>query len=154
MSAQTVTNKVNPVGPVYVSSAIENITPNILEITYNETLDLTVPDVSAFIVMVNGVKREVTSVSISGNKVLLTLASPVVYGDVVTVSYIKPASNQLKKATGETAVSFSSPQPVTNKLVNNSIKKGNISIYPNPAKEVINVSIKETSLEPQDTQNI
>jgi uncharacterized repeat protein (TIGR02059 family) len=149
MSAQSVTNKVNPVGPVYVSSAVENITPSILEITYNETLDLTIPSVSAFIVMVNGVKREVISVSISGSKVLLTLSSPVNYGDILTVSYIKPASNQLKKATGETAVSFSFPQPVTNKLVNKSIKNVNISLYPNPAKEFINVSIKEISSVPQ-----
>jgi uncharacterized repeat protein (TIGR02059 family) len=149
MNPQSVVNKVDPVGPVYLSSSIENSNPSILEITYNETLDQTTPDASAFVVIVNGVKREVTFVYIIGKKVLLTLASPVVYGDVVTVSYIKPANNQLKKATGGTAVSFSFPQPVTNRLTNNSIKKGNISIYPNPAREVINVSIKETSLEPQ-----
>jgi uncharacterized repeat protein (TIGR02059 family) len=149
MGAQLVTNKVNPVGPVYVSAAIENMTPGILEITYNETLDLSVPGTSAFIVMVNGVKREVTSVSISGNKVLLTLSSPVAYGDIITVSYIKPASNALKKATGETAVSFSFPQPVTNKLAKISIKKVNITIYPNPAREYINVSMMEPSLDPQ-----
>jgi uncharacterized repeat protein (TIGR02059 family) len=147
MGAQPVTNKVDPVGPVYVSSSIENLTPNILEITFNETLDLTVPDVSAFVVTVNVVKRGVSSVSISGNKVRLTLISPVVYGDVVTVSYIKPASNQLKKASGETAVSFSFPQPVTNKVANNSIKKKNITIYPNPAREFINVSQLEASSE-------
>ena len=88
---------------------------------------------SSFVVTVNGVKREVTSVSISGIKVLLTLSSPVVYGDVITVSYIKPAINQLKKATGETAVSFSIPQPVKNKLVYPLIRKGNISVYPNLA---------------------
>ena len=149
MSAQSVTNKVSSVGPIYVSSVIENITPSTLEITYNETLDLSVPSSSAFVVMVNGAKRNVTSVSISGNNVLLTLASPVVFGDVITVSYIKPASNQLKKATGETAVSFSLPQPVANKLDKTSIKKGDISIYPNPAREFVNISILETSLEPQ-----
>jgi len=149
MSVQSVTNKVSSVGPIYVSSAIENITPGTLEITYDETLDLSVPSASAFVVMVNGVKRNVTSVSISGNNVLLTLANPVVYGDVITVSYIKPTSNQLKKATGETAVSFSLPQPVTNKLAKSSIKKEDISVYPNPAREFVNISILETSLEPQ-----
>jgi uncharacterized repeat protein (TIGR02059 family) len=149
MGAQSVTNKVDPVGPIYVSSAIENITPGILELTFNEPLDLTAPGVSAFVVIVNGVKREVTLVSISGNRVLLTLASQVVYGDNVTVSYIKPATNQLKKATGEIAVSFSFPQPVTNKLAKNLNKKGNISIYPNPAREFVNISIIETSMESQ-----
>jgi uncharacterized repeat protein (TIGR02059 family) len=147
MSAQSVTNKVDPVGPVYLSSAIENSTPNILEITYNETLDLIAPNVSAFVVMVNGVNREVTSVSISGSKVQLTLANPVVYGDIVTVSYIKPQNNYLKKATGEIAASFSFPQPVTNKLIKKLIIKGNISIYPNPAREFINVSQLEASSE-------
>jgi uncharacterized repeat protein (TIGR02059 family) len=144
----------SPVGPLYVSSVIENITPSTLEITYDETLDLSVPSASAFVVMVNGVKRNVTSVSISGNNVLLTLASPVVYGDVITVSYIKPSSNQLKKTSGELAVSFSSPQPVTNNclsLANNSAKKSTINIYPNPARDYINISFheQEISLESQ-----
>jgi uncharacterized repeat protein (TIGR02059 family) len=149
MSTQSVTNKVDPVSPVYVSSAVENLTPSVLEITYNETLDLSVPSTSAFIVMVNGVKREVALVSILGNKVLLTLSSPVVYGDNITVSYIKPSINELKKATGETAASFSTPQPVTNKLSKIAIKKGDISVYPNPAREYVNISILEASLEPQ-----
>ena len=124
------------------------MTPSTLEITYNETLDLSVPSPSAFIVMVNGIKREVTSVSISGNKVKLTLASPVAYGDVITVSYIKPTSNELKKATGETAVSFSLPQQVTNNLAKGTFKKADISFYPNPTREYVNISILETSLEP------
>jgi uncharacterized repeat protein (TIGR02059 family) len=117
MSAQTVSNKVFSVGPIYVSFVVENLTPNILEINYNEILGNTIPSPSAFIVMVNGIHRTITSVAISGNKVLLTLADPVVYGDIITVSYIKPASNQLITATGETAGSFSSPQRVTNNLI-------------------------------------
>jgi hypothetical protein len=72
----------------------------------------------------------------------------------VTVSYLKPSNNQLKKATGELAVSFSSPQPVTNNclsLANNSAKKSTITIYPNPARDYINVSFleQEISLESQ-----
>jgi hypothetical protein len=58
----------------------------------------------------------------------------------------------LKKATGELAVSFSTPQPVTNNCLNpggNSLKKGNISIYPNPARDFITISMLETTLEPQ-----
>jgi hypothetical protein len=45
--------------------------------------------------------------------VLLTLASPVVYGDVVTVAYTKPASNPLQTSSGGQAVSISA-QSVTN----------------------------------------
>jgi uncharacterized repeat protein (TIGR02059 family) len=152
MSGQIVKNKVNPNGPVYLSSSIENSAPNILKINFDEIVETSVPGVSSFVVMVNGVKASITSVSISGNTVLLTLAVPVVFGDNITVSYIKPSSNELKKATGETAVSFSSPQPVTNNCTNlagNSLKKGSITIYPNPAREFINISILETSLQPQ-----
>jgi uncharacterized repeat protein (TIGR02059 family) len=149
MSAQSVTNKVNPVGPIYISSSIENSTPKILEINYDEILDNSVPDTSAFIVMVNGVRRIITSVAITGNKVFLTMAIPVVYDDNVTVSYLKPSNNQLKKATGELAVSFSSPQPVTNNclsLANNSAKKSTMTIYPNPAQDYINVSFQEQKI--------
>jgi hypothetical protein len=95
--------------------------------------------------MVNGINSTISSVAISGKKVLLTLASPVVYGDIITVSYIKPATNPLKKSTGEAAGSFSSPQRVTN----NIIKKSNMYVFPNPAREYINISIKEPSKDKQ-----
>jgi uncharacterized repeat protein (TIGR02059 family) len=152
MSSQVVKNKVLPNGPIYLSSSVENKAPDILEINFDEIVDTSIPGTSSFIVMVNGVKASITSVAISGNTVLLKLAVPVVFGDNVTVSYIKPSSNELKKATGETAVSFSSPQPVKNNCTNmagNSLKKGSITIYPNPAREFINISILESSLQPQ-----
>ena len=60
--------------------------------TYNMTLANVVPAASAFSVRVNSTARTVSAVAISGTKVLLTLASPIVYGDVVTVSYTKPSS--------------------------------------------------------------
>ena len=90
------TNNVAAVIPVYVSSVIENATPSRLEMTYNLTLANIVPAASAFTVTVNSSTRSVTSVAISGTKVLLTLASPVVYGDAVTIAYTKPTTNQLQ----------------------------------------------------------
>ena len=74
-----------------MSSVIENATPALLEMTYSITLANIVPVSSAFSVRVNSAARTVTAVAISGTKVQLTLASPVVYGDVVTVSYTKPS---------------------------------------------------------------
>ena len=44
--------------------------------------------------------------AVSGNKVLLTLASPVIYGDAVTVAYNKPASNPLQTPSGGQAASM------------------------------------------------
>jgi hypothetical protein len=34
-------------------------------------------------------------------------------------------------------------------MAGNSLKKGSITIYPNPAREFINISILESSLQPQ-----
>jgi uncharacterized repeat protein (TIGR02059 family) len=104
-----------PAAPVYVSSAIVNATPSILEMTYNSTLANIVPATSAFTVIVNSMARTVNSVAISGTKVLLTLGSPVVYGNAVTVAYTKPATNPLQTSSGGQAASISA-QSVTNNV--------------------------------------
>lgn len=104
-----------PAIPVYVSSVIQNTTPSRLELTYNLSLANIVPGVSAFAIKVNNVTRSVNTVAISGSKVLLTLASPVIYGDVVTVAYTKPASNPLQTASGGVAASITA-QNVTNNV--------------------------------------
>ncbi|HBE40450.1 MAG TPA: hypothetical protein DDW27_04480 [Bacteroidales bacterium] len=116
-----------PSAPVYVSSSIENATPARLEMTYNMTLANIVPAASAFTVRVNTVVRTVSAVAISGTKVLLTLASPVVYGDVVTVAYTKPSSNPLQTAAGGQAASFSAMNVVNNVAVVNQPPVVNIS---------------------------
>jgi uncharacterized repeat protein (TIGR02059 family) len=148
--AQQVANKVSANGPVYVSSVIENTAPRVIRVTYNEVLNPSAPGVSAFLVLVNGVNRPIVSVSINGNTVILLLESRVSKGDVVTVSYTKPAGNPLQKATGGPAVSIG-PQPVTNNVqdltVVSEIRKGIISIYPNPARDFINFSTREVSSE-------
>jgi uncharacterized repeat protein (TIGR02059 family) len=115
ITAQSVTNNVAAavVIPVYTSSSVTNATPAVLEITYNSTLASIVPAASAFSVMVNSATRTVSSISISGTKVMLTLASPVVYGNVVTVAYTKPATNPLQTSSGGQAVSIT-VQSVTN----------------------------------------
>jgi hypothetical protein len=83
--------------------------------TYSTTLANIVPAASAFTVQVNSVTRTVSSVSISGTKVLLTLSSPVVYGNTVTVAYTKPATNPLQTSTGAQASSISA-KTVTNNV--------------------------------------
>jgi len=115
ITAQNVTNNVAAVIPAYVSSVIQNATPARLEITYNLSLASVVPAASAFTVKVNNVSRTVSSVAISGTKVLLTLASPVIYGDVVTVAYTKPASNFIQTTSGGVAASITA-QNVTNNV--------------------------------------
>lgn len=97
---------------VYVNSVIENTTPSILEMAYNITLANIIPPNIAFTVQVNGINRGISLVAIAGNKVLLTLLSPVVFSDIVTVSY---TGNQLQSTTGEFAVAITY-QSVTNNL--------------------------------------
>ncbi|RPI00731.1 MAG: DUF1565 domain-containing protein, partial [Ignavibacteriae bacterium] len=85
-----------PATPVYVSSAIENATPTVIEMTYNLSLANVAPAASAFTVRVNSTTRSVSSVAIISGRVRLTLSGAVVSGDAVTVAYTKPSSNPLQ----------------------------------------------------------
>ena len=116
ISAQTVTNNVNPVTitPTYISSVINNAAPSVLTLTYSTTLANIVPVASAFTVKVNSAARTVNSVSVSGTNVLLTLSSPVVNGNVVTVAYTKPATNPLQSASGGQAATISAQSVINN----------------------------------------
>ena len=115
-SANSVTNNCLAAIPVYTSSVVENSTPSIIDVMFSLTLANIVPSASAFNVQVNSVARNVASVSISGNKIHLTLASAIKYGDIVTLSYTKPASNPLQTALGGQAASISSKSVTNNCL--------------------------------------
>ncbi len=156
ISAQPVTNNVdpvdpvnpvNPVSPVYISSAIENVNPTLLTMEYNIILADIVPDASAFTVMVNSVTRTILSVSISAENVLLTLANPVGYGDVIAVSYTMPVSYPLQSSSGGLATNLATQQVSNNCLElpnpeSGINEKSNIVIYPNPAHDFFNISIQ------------
>jgi uncharacterized repeat protein (TIGR02059 family) len=120
LSTQTVTNNIAATPPVYISSAIQNAAPGILEMTYDINLNSNIiPAISSFNVLVNSQARGINSLSISGNKVLLSLLSAVKFGDNVTVSYTKPATNPLQTLSGAASVSISARQ-VTNNCANPS----------------------------------
>ncbi|MBK7480857.1 MAG: hypothetical protein IPI69_14830 [Bacteroidales bacterium] len=101
--------------PVYVSSVVENTAPSVIEISYNLALANIVPAVSAFTVQVNSTMRSISTVSVSGTKVLLSLAIPVAYGNTVTVAYTKPSTNPLQTAAGGQAATISA-QSVINRI--------------------------------------
>lgn len=140
--------------PVYSSSVISEASPSRLEMTYNLSLANIAPATSAFTVKVNSSARGVSSVAISGTKVLLTLASPVVYGDAITVAYTKPSTNPLQTTAGGHAESLAA-QPVVNNRsapvnqppsVNiSSPTKGNAFIAP------ATVTIEATATDPDGT---
>ncbi|MDP4222851.1 MAG: SwmB domain-containing protein [Bacteroidota bacterium] len=114
ITAQTVTNRVNPPQvPVFVGAAVENAAPSVIEMTYDLELAGIVPSVQSFTVTVNSLARGVSTVSITGVKVLVTISSPVVYGDAVTITYTKPSSNPLQCPAGGQCAALNA-QLVTN----------------------------------------
>jgi hypothetical protein len=142
--------------PVYQSSSVANASPNILELVYSLTLSNTIPSVSSFVVKVNDLTRGVNSVAISGNKVRLTLASSVVSGDVLKVSYTKPSTSPIQTTAGGIAVSIANQAVINNCLniapavsitspsANSSfVSPANITIWANPTDADGSISLVE-----------
>jgi uncharacterized repeat protein (TIGR02059 family) len=130
ISAKAVTNNCASPVPVYTSSVVQNATPSKIDLTYNLALGNSIPAATAFAILINSVVTPVSTVTVSGTLVQLTLANPLKFGDVATVSYTKPASNPLQTSSGGVAASFTA-QPVTNNLIN-------------PTKDVTPVTITMT----------
>ena len=117
----TGTTSVTPKDSVlFVSSVIEDDKPDVLQVTYNSTLTNILPAPTAFTVNVNSAARTVSSLSISGTKLLLTIANPVSFGDIITVAYKKPASNSLQNTAGKIATDLPA-KPVANLVSDQSI---------------------------------
>jgi uncharacterized repeat protein (TIGR02059 family) len=142
-----VTNNVISTAPVYLSSVVANAAPLVLEMTYSISLANKIPASSSFSVLVNSTIRNVTSVVISGTKVQLTLASAIKYGDIVSVSYSKPASNPLQNSAGVLATSISAQSTINNLI--NPIKDTPITIVmtisPNHVHKIINIVLSYSS---------
>ncbi len=102
--------------PTYAGSVISDAAPARIELSFSLDIASIVPATSSFSVSVNGLSRGVSTVLVSGAKVLLTLSSPVMYGDIVTVAYTKPATNPLQTSEGGQAASFTA-QTVTNNRI-------------------------------------
>ncbi len=152
MSAKAVTNNVSGAVtlPVFVSSVIQNATPGSLEITYSLSQANIVPAATAFKVLVNNVSRSVSTVTVSGTKVTLTLASPVIFGDVATVAYTKPATSPLQTTSGAQVESFSAQSVVNGVIavINTSVATVKMTVTPNPVHKIINVGLDYTGSTP------
>jgi uncharacterized repeat protein (TIGR02059 family) len=135
--------------PVYTSSIVENATPALLVVTYDLDLNsLIIPAAASFKVLINSVARVVNSVAVSAKKVMLTLASPIKYGDIISLSYTKPATNTLQTTSGGEAATISSKSVLNN--LSSSIKDGTsaaikLSIVPNPVHKIVNIVLEYTS---------
>ncbi len=95
---------------------VDTITPSLrvaevyestLSLFYSEELDPTAPAGTAFTVQVDGgTGASPTAVSIEGSVVKLTLATPVLRDQAVTVSYAIPNSDPLRDLSGREAEAF------------------------------------------------
>lgn len=92
--------------PEYFSSSIEDSNPKFLEISFNLNLANIIPAASSFFVTVNSSPTIISGISVSGNKVFLTLEDPVVFDDIVYVAYTKPSVNPIQTLSGSQAASF------------------------------------------------
>lgn len=98
--------------PVLSQAAIEVDTPNIISLTYDKLLDSSsVPATSDFAVSPS---RTVTDVSISGSQVIVTLNTPYVYTDSVTINYVA-GTNPIRVSFGNNAANLTS-QAVSNNI--------------------------------------
>jgi uncharacterized repeat protein (TIGR02059 family) len=133
--------------PAYVSSVAENTTPTVITMTYNMALANVIPAATAFSVLVNSASRPVSAVAISGTKVQLTLTSAIHFGDIVTVTYTKPAANPLQTSAGGVAAGIST-QPVTNNIQNPVVQPSPVTvkmtIFPNHVYKSLIISLVYT----------
>ena len=103
------------IAPVFGAAAVNGAT---LTMTYNEAINgAAAPQASSFSVVVDGAAVDVNAVAVAGQAVTLTLASAVLAGDVVLVSYTDPTTGNdalaIQDLAGNDAVSVLDA-PVTN----------------------------------------
>ena len=98
-----------------------SVTGSLLTLVLDKVLSSTLPDITAFSVLVNGAARGVSAVSVNptARSVSLTLASAVIFGDSVSLNYTdKTTANDpagvIQDAAGNDLLSFGAPRSVTN----------------------------------------
>ena len=87
--------------PVRLDATVEDAA---LVLRYSEALDETsVPLPGVFTVHVEGTPRGISAVAVDGTRVTLTLASAVMRGEKVTVTYTVPSANPIRDLAGNAA---------------------------------------------------
>jgi hypothetical protein len=93
-SSLAITNNVSAAGdttpPSFVSAQVTNSQPAVILLTMSETLAASVPPNSAFTASGG---RTVTGVSVTGSVVSITVNTPYVFGDTITIAYTQPGTN-------------------------------------------------------------
>jgi uncharacterized repeat protein (TIGR02059 family) len=99
-------------------SATANTAGTQVTLTFNEPLNATTAIAGDFAVSVGTVSKTVSSISVSGSTVILTLATPATIGDVISVAYTAPTQNSatsnsaIQDIAGNDAISFTTTATV------------------------------------------
>jgi uncharacterized repeat protein (TIGR02059 family) len=115
LTDRAITNSI--INPTVASAIISEANKNIIDITFTELLNGSfVPATSAFTVSGITGSPTVSSVSISGSIVSLTMSADASEGDSPLVSYTKPGTNWLRDNSGGNEVISFSDFSVTNNI--------------------------------------
>jgi len=104
--------------PPTLRSATANTAGTQVTLTFNEPLNATTAIAGDFAVSVGTVSKTVSSISVSGSTVILTLATPATIGDVISVAYTAPTQNSatsnsaIQDIAGNDAISFTTTATV------------------------------------------
>ncbi|MCR2806750.1 Ig-like domain-containing protein [Paenibacillus soyae] len=107
------------------------VSGSIIRLIYNEPLNSALtPSPASYYVTVAGAPRNVTSVKVEGNMVLLTLSGSVGYNQKVELSYTRPSTGLVQDLTGNEAASLSKIEisngfTSTNPVVSSGSSSGN-----------------------------
>jgi uncharacterized repeat protein (TIGR02059 family) len=104
--------------PPTLRSATANTAGTQVTLTFNEPLNATTAIAGDFAVSVGATSITVSSISVSGSTVILTLGAPAAIGDIISVAYTAPTSNSatsnsaIQDIAGNDAISFTTTATV------------------------------------------
>ncbi len=104
IGSQTVTNNVDTTKPTFstTSNPISSFSGNSITITFTDTNDLntTAPNTSSFSITEDGSAKTISSISISGKVVSISLSSNLSEGSTILLSYTKDGTNDIQDLAG------------------------------------------------------
>ena len=105
--------------PPTLRSATANTAGTQVTLTFNEPLNATTAIAGDFAVSVGATSMTVSSISVSGSTVILTLGTPAAIGDIISVAYTAPTPNSatsnsaIQDIAGNDAISFTTTATVS-----------------------------------------
>lgn len=134
---------------------------NKIRIVFDELLkENVVPALGNFFVTVNGATKNISSLAIEKNAVILTMYDAITINQPVLVSYTKPTANPVQDLTGNAAASFANQEviygtlTVTPTVVASSFSGRNITLdFNEPLQRINALSYLQFSVQVNGTNN-